>query len=202
MRKGFLILVFLAVISGSIIYWASPVLVWGAPLLDSTNTEVSVDALESQAIELRDAVLDLSESNAMEEVDLSGFDRVAVNTSLEYIELSRQTSEGYYPETWTFVAGSTLQNLSVGSGRYAGRRDLEGVVLARSSDCPEDCSLVFRVEFRRKMVNESVISEVDLTNRDNLSPGNIEVVFQQSNGAETRVFGQEFTLSSEEVLLK
>ncbi len=133
--------------------------VWGTPLLEKRQSKAQLENVERQVFDLHDAITSVSRngrgatSTVTLEVDNG---RIQVNEELDYIQVFTNAETSPYPRgSWTLIEGSSLQNLSIGSGSYALKgQDMPGVVAVRAAAGAGRSVVTYRIEFRNLYVSD------------------------------------------------
>lgn len=153
----------------------STVYVWGQPLLQKGQEQAKVDKLEEDALRIQETALQTSRSGSGttetvrigEGFSTSGQFRIRVNESGDYIEITESMgSSPYETGSWTLIEGSSLQNLSIGSGSFGVKgENLPGVVAVKPLGTSSDALLNYRIEFRNLYTDTSTgerLEKIDL----------------------------------------
>lgn len=130
---------------------------WGVPLLEKQQSQAELQKTEENIIGLYDSIVEVSNSGegTTSRVELTeGLSdpdaQVRVNEEENYIEIRTSSQNPPYPmDTWTLIRGSSLQNLSIGTGAYAVKGDnLPGAVAVQPAGSPGGSLILYRIEFR------------------------------------------------------
>lgn len=146
--------------------------VWGTPLLEKRQSKAQLDQMERDIMDLREEIVSVSQggTGTTAELTLSVPDsgRIEIRPEKDYIDITAQTSAPPYPAgTWTLLKGSSLQNLTIGTGSYASKSsDLPAVVAVRAASGAGATVVTYRVETRNLYSDTPTgpqLEKVDLT---------------------------------------
>ena len=206
--KGQVQAVTVILLTGLTVGVASVVYVWGQPILDKRDSEVQLDSVEKNILDLRQEIIRVSEGGegAASEIsmDLEEDDyevrMIQVNESNDYVDIIVDADESPYPDgRWTMLKGDTMQNLSITSGDYAIKgEDLGSVLMVR----PQSSIIRYRMEFRNlySQASGTSLEKVDLqTVGGGISSGETDMYIR--NGGSQLDSGQDgLTISTGQTL--
>lgn len=187
--KGQVQAVTVVLLTGLTIGVASVVYVWGQPILDKRDSEVQLDSVEKNVLDLRQEIIRVSEggegaaSEVSMELEEDDYEvrMIRVNESNDYIDVIIDADESPYPQgRWTMLKGDTMQNLSITSGDYAIKgEDLGSVLMVK----PQSSIIRYRIEFRNlySQTSGTSLEKVDLQNvGGGISSGETDVYIRNS----------------------
>lgn len=127
--------------------------IWGTPLLEKRQGKAEIDQVEADVLNLRDEIVSVSRSGSgtSSSVKLGVSDgRVEVNEKKDFIEVyASGPTTAYAPESWNLIKGSSLQNLTIGSGSYGLKdQELPATVAVKTAPGAGDSVLTYRIETR------------------------------------------------------
>lgn len=105
-------------------------------------------------MEFRDEIVSVSRggtgTTAELTIDIPEDGRMEVKPEGDYIDITTETTAPPYPAgTWTLLKGSSLQNLTIGTGSYARKSsDLPSVVAVRAASGAGSTIVTYRIETR------------------------------------------------------
>lgn len=206
--KGQVQAVTVVLLTGLTIGVASVVYVWGQPILDKRDSQVQLDSVESQILDLRQEIIRVSNggegaaSEVSMEIEEDEYEirMIRVNSSQDFIDVIVDAESSPYPDgKWTMLKGDTMQNLSITSGDYGIKgEDLGSVLMVR----PQSSIVRYRIEFRNLYSQSSGASleKVDLSAAGaGISSGEADV-YVRNNGAQLDSGQDGLTISTGQTL--
>lgn len=206
--KGQVQAVTVVLLTGLTIGVASVVYVWGQPILDKRDSQVQLDSVESQILDLRQEIIRVSNggegaaSEVSMEIEEDEYEirMIRVNSSQDFIDVIVDAESSPYPDgKWTMLKGDTMQNLSITSGDYGIKgEDLGSVLMVR----PQSSIVRYRIEFRNLYSQSSGTSleKVDLSAAGaGISSGEADV-YVRNNGAQLDSGQDGLTISTGQTL--
>lgn len=206
--KGQVQAVTVVLLTGLTIGVASVVYVWGQPILDKRDSQVQLDSVESQILDLRQEIIRVSNggegaaSEVSMEIEENEYEirMIRVNSSQDFIDVIVDAESSPYPDgKWTMLKGDTMQNLSITSGDYGIKgEDLGSVLMVR----PQSSIVRYRLEFRNLYSQSSGTSleKVDLSAAGaGISSGEADV-YVRNNGAQLDSGQDGLTISTGQTL--
>ena len=169
---------------------------WGTPLLEKRESQASLNNLERDVVRLYSAMNNVADSGkgSARSIDLE-IDSGGVNIAEDedYLEIRTNSPNSPYPDgVWKLLRGSSMQNLSIGTGLYGIKgNDAPGVVAVKS----QGSSIVYRIEYRN-LKGSSNLEKIDIRSvGSRRANGDVEIVVRNT-GLETdsdyRSGGQTF----------
>lgn len=154
--KGQTAAVTATLITGLTVAAVASTYIWGVPLIEKQQEEAEIRELENQMIDVMEALDSAREGGAgsvqTEELDL-GNGEVRLNEEHNFLEFHFPQGGDTYPDRWTLIEGSSLQDLSFGAGDYGQiPEDQAGIIAVRGDS--EGGSATFRIEYRNRMTDE------------------------------------------------
>lgn len=172
--------------------------VWGSPLLEKRQSQANMNQLENRIFSLREEIISVSRGGegTTSKVSIELDDgRLEIVEKKDIVEIYTRTDISPYPEgTWTMLKGSSLQNLSIGSGSYAIEgEDQPGIVAVKAAPGTSGTVLHYRIEFRnmysQKPGNDQ-LSKINIQTADNSvkqGSGDIELTISNVGRTSSRV---------------
>ena len=203
-------------VTGLTIGGVASVYVWGSPILEKRQGQATVSNVEGAVNGLYDEMMDVRESGegtlTPYSLSLSGsgteIRRVEVSPENDYINVTVSVSQGApYADRWTFLQGSSLQNISIRpeaeTGAYAIKGDdRPGVVMARAAGASGSL-ITYRIEFRNMYAETPSVNrleKIDLVSAGGSEAAGETTVRIRNEGVEMDTGSDAVTLPSGEEL--
>ena len=182
--------------------------VWGTPLLEKRQGQADIQQVENNAVNIHNKIIAVSEggSGTTERVEFNSDSdsELRINTDKDFIEITTEGQQSSYaPDSWNFIQGKSLQNLTFGDGDYGTESDdLPGVLAVRPSTTGASGSFLrYRIEFRNILADTPTgqrLQKIDLTSAGQKRAVKDATLLISNQGTELDTGNQRVELSNGE----